>query len=113
MARRTLATVNSSAITARQPEVPNLICVGMRIFRARFSAVKLERDDGTSPVSTADRRHSVETRSAAPLRWRQLILYERQENRTHHIWFSGGSPENCPHPGRASPRGLRQHCAAD
>src|SRR5436190_10661731 len=28
-ARRTFSKVNSSAITARHPDVPNLICVGM------------------------------------------------------------------------------------
>lgn len=30
--RRTLAKVNSPTITARQPEVPNLICVSIRLL---------------------------------------------------------------------------------
>jgi hypothetical protein len=33
-----LAKVKSSAITARHPEVPNLICTGMKISAADFRA---------------------------------------------------------------------------
>ena len=44
-ARRTFSKVNSAAITARQPDVPNLICVLMRSQRVLGSQARV-LDDG-------------------------------------------------------------------
>jgi hypothetical protein len=51
-ARCTLAKVNSSAITARHPDVPNLICVSM--FDLSYEMLISLQQDAESQWLTAD-----------------------------------------------------------
>ena len=51
-ARRTLAKVNSSAITARHPDVPNLICVSM--IMPQSAMIDLRRNDDNLSLGQAE-----------------------------------------------------------
>src|SRR5450755_3961656 len=92
-ARRTFATVNSSAITARQPEVPNLISV----FMTELPLVA----DQAAMVSWIFYRYQpaqcemrIQARSCARLIHSNGGFHERRPHRTHDHRIAGRSPED-------------------
>src|SRR5579883_1858453 len=93
-ARRTFSNVNSSAITARQPEVPNLICVVM--MRPSAAARALLAAGSFAYYGLG----------------RGTILYDRQTTRPDHDRFSGRRQEARPRSGGAAAGGLRE-CASE
>src|SRR5579872_4839520 len=78
-------------MTARHPEVPNLIWVSIRLCSVGSNASRATRN--------------IETE--------RLILYDRQANRPVHGGIRTGSPQNRALPRRAATGGLREYRPAD
>src|SRR5438105_12657106 len=103
-ARRTLAKVNCSAMTARHPEVPNLISVGVNLksHLARVEATFCLRLNLRKMLNSAFARRFPSAE----------ILNDRQEDRPHHRRQQRRGAADRVGVGGAQAGGLRQHCLA-